>query len=74
MFISYLEVLTPLTAREDNLKTFQDPFTDVKEPDNIKFDVCVTAVFLLPLLFIPNMISEQNIIPKVIKNKFWIKI
>ena len=55
-----------MTAREDNLKTFQDPFTDVKEPDNIKFDVCVTALFLLPLLFIPNMISEQNILPKVI--------
>ena len=42
-------------------KTFDllDSFSNVNDPEPIKFDVCVTALFLVPLLLIPNLINQN---------------
>ena len=40
-------------------RTFADVFASVEDQEAVKLDLCVTALFLIPLLFIPNMISQS---------------
>ena len=46
--------------REDTAKTldFSDVFSTVNGQERVKIDVCVTALFLIPLLLIPNMMDQ----------------
>lgn len=51
----------PLDALEDTAKTldFLDVFSNVNDQGRVKFDVCVTALILIPLLLIPNMMDQD---------------
>ena len=52
-----------MMVREDDSsgKTFGDTFAQVDEAEPVKFDVCVTALIFLPLLLLPNLITNDDL-------------
>ena len=57
VFMREASVDTDITG--GGAKTFFDSFSSVNDPEPIKIDVCVTALFLVPLLLIPNLINQN---------------
>ena len=49
-----------LLREETGAKTFDfsDSFSSVSDKEPVKFDVCVTALLLIPLLLLPNIIDQ----------------